>query len=121
MFDFIPLKNKEKIIKVKQKKIAEFTKLKLELTFMGKKEEVISFVEFVTSPVPNKEGFKVNRNELLEEYALNMQLHNFSYKLPHNDLLLDKGYYCLVSIKIKDVVFEKKEHEYYENKKFIEK
>lgn len=121
MFDFIPLKTKEKLIRVKQKKVAEFTKLKVELTFLGKKEELVSFIEFVTSPTPNKEDFKVNRNELLEEYALNMQLHNFSYKLPYNDLLLDKEYYTLVSIKIKDIIFENKEHEYYETKKFIEK
>lgn len=95
------LQDKEKIIDVPVEKELEVPRLKFELTFVGKRDEVEVYTEFEDAPVGYYGEIETDEDRLLQDYAMLMDSLG-RYELTSNKKVLMKDYFTLAKIELKD-------------------
>jgi|11_taG_2_1085331.scaffolds.fasta_scaffold00431_9 hypothetical protein len=109
------LNDKEKIIDVPVEKELDVPRLKFELTFVGKRDEVEIYTEISDAPVSYR-GIVCRQEELLiKEYAMLMDSLK-RYELDSNKKVLMKDYFTLAKIELKDVSVIRKTVTIYEQR-----
>jgi hypothetical protein len=106
--------NKEEVIQVRVKKPIEHTRIKVELTFVGKNQETRIFTEYY-SEVSGRDR-KAMHFSFIKKLTSGILL-----ELKNNDTILSTEYFTLVSSVLKDITHFMEEKEVYEQKVLIQK
>lgn len=109
------LEDKEKIIDVPVEKELDIPRLKFELTFVGKRDEVEIYTEFIDPPVSYYGNVETNEDVLLQDYAYFMDSLT-RYELTSNKKVLMKDYFTLAKVELKDYKMQKKTVNVYEKR-----
>lgn len=109
------LQDKEEIIDVPVEKELEVPRLKFELTFVGKRDEVEIYTEFEDAPVSYFGIVTTDEEVLLMEYSMLMDSLK-RYELTSNKKVLMKDYFTLAKVELKDYTLIKKKVTVYEQR-----
>ena len=116
MFKFLNyLNDKEEVIYVPKQVEMEIPRIKVELTFVGLRDEVEIYTELADAPVSTYGDFEEDEVQLLKEYVMLLDSLR-RYELDYNKKVLLKDYFKLAKVELKSVSKVKKEVTIYESK-----
>lgn len=106
MFKFLTYLNDKKpeVIQVPIEVEMELPRAKIELTFVGKGDEVVVYTEFYTPHVGYvTRQFASEANDILSEFMINFTSIREGYLLKNNQLALTSDYFTLAKAQVKDI------------------
>jgi len=110
------LENKEEVIYVPKQVELEIPRIKVELTFVGLRDEVEIYTEFYDAPVSTYGDFDEDEVDLLRQYFSYLEAGRYAFYLDHNKKILHKEYFKLAKAELKSVNKVKKEVTIHESK-----
>lgn len=109
------LEDKEEVKLVPKQVELEIPRIKVELTFVGLRDEVEIYTELADAPVSCYGDFEEDEVQLLKEYVMLLDSLR-RYELDYNKKVLLKDYFKLAKAELKSVNKIKKEVTIYESK-----
>jgi hypothetical protein len=95
------LNDKEEIIHVEVEKEFEVPKIQVEVTFVGKRNEAVTYKEFHEPFITSYGDFESDPYKLLMEYVAGLEAGRYAFYLEHNSKVLHKEYYQLAEATLK--------------------
>lgn len=96
------LEDKEEVKLIPKQIELEVPRIKVELTFVGLRDEVEIYTEFDDAPVSTYGDFEEDEIQLLNEYVMLLDSLR-RYELGYNKKVLLKDYFKLAKAELKDV------------------
>jgi len=109
------LEDKEEVKLVPKQVELEIPRIKVELTFVGLRDEVEIYTELADAPVSCYGDFEEDEVQLLKEYVMLLDSLR-RYELDYNKKVLLRDYFKLAKAELKSVTKVKKEVTIYESK-----